>query len=126
MSEISGKIYSGIPAGGCVPGIIPKDYDAGLFCGNISGSVYGRGIPEVDPYGDEKYIMKLAKDYLELSLLLHPAAVLCQGEPCLTYQVARGLKEEGVKVLAACSERIVEEKERRKTSTFVFRGFREY
>lgn len=90
------------------------------------GEVIDFPFPEVDPYGDEKYIMKLAKDYLEMFLLLHPAAVLCQGELCLTYQVARGLKEEGVKVLAACSERIVEEKEGRKTSTFVFRGFREY
>ena len=38
MPEISGKISFGISDGGCVPVFIPKDYDDGLFCGNIYGS----------------------------------------------------------------------------------------
>ena len=82
--------------------------------------------PEVDPRGDKKYVMRMAKDYAEMILLMHPAVVLCQGEFCLTYHVVQRLKEKGMKVLAACSERIVEEKDGRKVSVFVFRGFREY
>lgn len=82
--------------------------------------------PEVDPCGDKKYIMRMAKDYSEMIMLMHPVAVLCQGEFCMTHQTVLRLQEKGVMVLSACSERIVEEKDGKKVSTFVFRGFREY
>ena len=90
------------------------------------GEVIDLTFPEVDPYGDKKYVTKLAEKYTERLLKMHPAVVLCQGEFCLVYQVVAGLKEKGVKVVAACSERIVEEQDGKKVSVFGFRGFREY
>lgn len=59
-------------------------------------------------------------------LALYPRAVLCQGEFCLAYQVITKLRKKGIKVLAACSERIVREAGQRKEVQFVFRQFREY
>ncbi|MDO4383768.1 MAG: hypothetical protein Q4C18_04675 [Eubacteriales bacterium] len=42
-------------------------------------------------------------------MALHPVAVMCQGEFTLTYVLIQLLQQAGVTVLAACSERKVEE-----------------
>lgn len=80
----------------------------------------------MDPGGDEAYIGLLARDCLEKIRQFHPDAVLCQGEFCLVYQVVKRLKEEQIPVLAACSERLVNETGGKKEVSFVFRRFREY
>lgn len=97
-----------------------------LLAAKKYGVILDFPFPEVDPCGDKEYIMRLAKDYLEMIMLMHPAAVLCQGEFCMTHHMVLRLQEKGVMVLSSCSERIVEEKDGRKVSTFAFRGFREY
>jgi hypothetical protein len=55
---------------------------------------------------------------------------LCQGEFYLSYAVVDRLKSSGIKVVAACSRREVEEiytaDETKKISRFVFVQFREY
>jgi hypothetical protein len=60
-----------------------------------------------------------------------PAAVLCQGEYCYTYAVVHRLRDAGITVLAACSERMVEERQEadgsvRRVSRFCFTRFRRY
>ncbi len=55
---------------------------------------------------------------------------MCQGEFCLSYHVIERLKKAGVRVVAACSERVVEEVYGKtgteKKSVFQFIQFREY
>ncbi len=62
---------------------------------------------------------------------LEPAVVLCQGELNYTFAMVEQLKSLGVKVVAATSERIVQEEimpdgSTRQISTFRFIQFREY
>ena len=67
-----------------------------------------------------------ASRYGQLIDLPFPAAVLCQGEFCLTFLVVSALKAQGITVLAACSERIVTERGNKKEVTFQFERFRKY
>lgn len=82
--------------------------------------------PPVDPEGDEAYIGKLAEAYAERIMKLCPAAVLCQGEFCLAYQIVKRLTEERILVLAACSKRIVKENGQKKEVIFEFSRFRRF
>ena len=90
------------------------------------GTILDLPFPTVDPEGDEAYIEALAEQYLSRIEALSPTAVLCQGEFCLTYQIVSRLKKKGITVLAACSERCVEEKGSRKEVMFRFQRFRSY
>lgn len=91
---------------------------------------YGRivdiSFPNVDPKGDEAYIEMLAMKSVEAIMKYEPEAVLCQGEFCLAYRVIQELKERGITVLAACSERLVRDNGNRKEVTFQFSRFRRY
>lgn len=82
--------------------------------------------PAVEAKVDEAAVSALAEQYVEQIMSYCPAAVLCQGEFCLTFLVVSALKAQGVTVLAACSERIVTEHEDKKEVVFRFEGFREY
>ena len=82
--------------------------------------------PDVDPNGDREYIIRMADFYVEEIEKLKPAAVLCQGEFCLAYQVISKLKERHITVLAACSKRCVKTEGREKRVLFMFEQFREY
>lgn len=57
-----------------------------------------------------------------------PDVVMCQGEFCMAYAVITRLKARGIKVVAACSERKVEENlgTGKKKVEFEFVQFREY
>lgn len=90
------------------------------------GKIVDVEFPKVAASGDTNYILNLAEICVEKILQFHPAAVLCQGEFCLAYNVISKLKEKGILVLAACSERIVIENGNKKEVTFVFEQFREY
>jgi len=75
------------------------------------GEILDIPFPEIDPFGDEDYIERLAEDYAARIQAHKPAAVLCQGEMTLAFAVAAILMTEcEVNVVAACSERIVSEK----------------
>ena len=90
------------------------------------GTVKDIAFPEVDPKGDREYIVRMAEDYAGKIEKMEPAAVLCQGEFSLAYQVISKLKERNILTLAACSERHVKTDGREKRITFVFEQFREY
>lgn len=95
-----------------------------------AASRYGRLVdlpfPAVEAKADEEAVRCLAERYVERILACHPAAVLCQGEFCLTFLVVSALKAQGITVLAACSERIVAEHGDKKEVVFRFERFREY
>ena len=79
----------------------------------------------------EEELDEMARCQVEKILAMQPTAVLCQGEYCYTYAVVSRLRQAGVTVLAACSERVVEESREedgsiRRVSRFVFSRFRRY
>ena len=97
------------------------------------GEIFDIPFPEVDPYGDERYLLDLAYQYSEEIASHSPAAVLCQGEMTLSFAVASILMSRyGIPVLAACSKRIVSTGEMGpdgefvKTVEFRFEKFRAY
>lgn len=90
------------------------------------GKVVSIPFPSVPSEYTEQDIKCLAERSVTEILKYEPAAVLCQGEFTLTYHVVKLLKEYGIRVMAACSDRIVIEKNGMKLSKFDFVQFREY
>lgn len=96
------------------------------------GEVIDIPFPAVDPQGGDDYIAKLAVGYAAEILSLKPTAVLCQGEMTLSFAIALILmRERGVTVLTACSNRAVTETtgadgKTVKQAEFKFTGFRKY
>ena len=90
------------------------------------GEIVDISFPMVEPLGDESYIDSLAETCLQQILLLRSQAVLCQGEFCLAFRVISRLREKGILVLAACSERKVREDAQKKEVIFQFQQFRRY
>ena len=86
--------------------------------------------PAVSAHADRKKVQDLAEHYAAMILEKQPECVMCQGEFCLSYHVIERLKKAGVRVVAACSERVVEELYGKtgteKKSVFQFIQFREY
>ena len=86
--------------------------------------------PAVSAHADRKAVQDLAEHYAAMILEKQPECVMCQGEFCLSYHVIERLKKAGVRVVAACSERVVEEVYGKtgteKKSVFQFIQFREY
>lgn len=86
--------------------------------------------PEVSPLASEEEINAMAREYFNKIKKLSPAAVLCQGEFTLVYQVITLLKKENIVTVAACSERRVTEKtvngKTRKMTVFEFVKYRRY
>lgn len=89
--------------------------------------------PNVSPYDSADDIKLLADNYVSKIVPLLPDneenAVLCQGEFSLCVAVIEKLKSRNIKVLCACSERLVIEEfdgeKNIKKSEFHFVGFRE-
>ena len=95
------------------------------------GTVKEVPFPVIPSVWGEAEVYKLAVENAARIAALHPAAVLCQGEFSYTAAMIQLLKQRGITVLAACSERQVHEyldKEGHmiKESHFVFTRFREY
>ena len=96
---------------------------------------YGRIIdipfPEVNPFAESEEIALMADACVEKIRDFEEPTVLVQGEFTLVFAVVTRLKEEGIRVLAASSERQVVEMKSEdgaliKKSVFRFRRFREY
>ncbi|MGN0643072.1 MAG: hypothetical protein ACI4JJ_07980 [Huintestinicola sp.] len=96
---------------------------------------YGRIVdipfPTVDPHADEEQVTETAARYFELISSRSPSAVLCQGEMTLCFAVVQLLKNAGITVLCATSERAAATKKlpdgsTEKISYFKFVGFRRY
>ena len=94
------------------------------------GRIVDMHFPEVPADATSDYIKETASQYTNLILSKAPKAVMCQGEFTLTYSIVSALKPHGITVLAACSDRVVEEKTENGITTknivFEFVQFREY
>lgn len=94
------------------------------------GTIKDLPFPDIPPNSDVQQIKEYIQESANKILALNPAAVLCQGEFTYTYGLVKLLKEHGITVLAACSERVTHEDVRdnisRKISNFRFVKFREY
>lgn len=91
------------------------------------GEVVSIPFPAVSPSASEQDIESLAREKVREILDKEPAAVLCQGEFTLVFRVVSLLKQHGIKVVAACTERVATELEDgTKMSKFSFVQFREY
>jgi len=100
------------------------------------GEIKSISFPAVPATADESYVHDLALEYFEKvqCLLDDPNeenAVMVQGEFTFTYSVVELLKENGIKAIAACSERnVVSVKDSKGESVkevrFCFVRFREY
>ena len=104
---------------------------AQLAAAEAVGRVEDEPFPDVPADLDEAGIALLAEEATRRILARNPAAVLCQGEFSLAFAVTERLKEKGVRVLAAASDRVISEKfdangTLEKTSVFRFVRFRQY
>lgn len=94
------------------------------------GAVEDLPFPKVGADWSSEEVCKLAETYADQILEKQPDCVLCQGEFCLSWHVIARLKRAGIRVVAACSERMTEEvygeKGTEKRSVFRFVQFREY
>jgi hypothetical protein len=91
------------------------------------GEIKDLVFPDVDPDSDETSIRDEAAKYVSLIQAMNPAAVMCQGEFTLTYAVVRMLTGRGIRCVAACSRRLVENApDGAKIVRFEFTRFREY
>ena len=95
------------------------------------GEIVDMPFPEISPYLSREGIEALAQDYLTKIIALKPKSVLLQGEMTFTFCLTKMLQSSGIKVLAACSERVTSEKvdsegKTVRLSTFEFVQFREY
>lgn len=95
------------------------------------GHIVDAPFPDVPPSWTKDEVAALAKKTGRQIRAMEPAAVLCQGEFTYTYYLTAWLKEQGITVVAACSERVVAETVDKqgvshKTAQFRFVRFREY
>lgn len=94
------------------------------------GEIVDIAFPNISPEANKEDVLILVNEYANKILELEPSCVLCQGEFCFSYNVICKLKEHHIKVVAACSNRVVEEEisenGTRKVSYFKFVQFREY
>lgn len=87
--------------------------------------------PYVKADATEEEVRLLADRVVRELKEMAPDAVMCQGEFTLTYNIVKELKELGIPVVSACSERIAEEEPQpdgsiKKISNFRFVKFRQY
>lgn len=94
------------------------------------GRVVDLSFAQVPAQADEQEIEMIAQEEIRRILEQKPDAVLCQGEFTLTYALVCKLKEQGILVISACSERdtreIYEKGITKKEIFFEFVRFREY
>ena len=93
------------------------------------GEVRDIPFPNVPAIATADEVVAMAKESFSTIMAENPGTVMCQGEFSLTYHVTALLKEQGVKVVVACSDRKVVEQvgpdgQTIKTAEFVFQQFR--
>ena len=105
--------------------------DEQLAAAKNFGELVDVPFPAINPAASSEEIRELVQSNAEKILSLEPAAVLCQGEFNYTFAMVERLKNFGVTVVAATSERVSHEEilpngTTRQVSTFNFVQFREY
>ena len=102
-----------------------------IAAAEIFGEILDFPFPAVNPHATTEEVRQLVADNLKKILAQSPAAVLCQGEFNYTFEIVSQLKNCGVPVMAATTERIssVEiqaDGSTRQISIFRFVRFRQY
>ena len=69
------------------------------------GEIQDLPFPQISPSADRKEVIDIAQMYVQEILQQKPEAVICQGEFTLAYSITKRLRDEGIPVLAACSDR---------------------
>ena len=95
------------------------------------GDIVDISFPEVNPASTEKDVSEMAEKLFKEIMDLSPSCVMCQGEYTLTFELVNMLINAGVKTVAACSERVVNEKtlddgSTKKIVEYKFEKFRSY
>lgn len=73
------------------------------------GEIVDFPFPNIGADWDENQVAELVEVNAKKIIALNPAAVLCQGEYSYTYAMINYLRKNNILVLAATSERMVEE-----------------
>ena len=102
-----------------------------ITAAKVYGEIVDVPFPAISADAAAEDVRELAQMNLEKILTFKPAAVLCQGEFNYTFAMVELLKNSGVIVVAATSERIAHAEilpdgSTRQISTFRFVQFREY
>lgn len=102
-----------------------------ITASKVYGQIVDIPFPLVRADATTAEVRELVREHVEKIMTMEPAAVLCQGEFNYTFALVERLKSLGVKVLAATSERTVQEEtmpdgSTQQVSTFRFVQFREY
>ncbi|MBQ6298635.1 MAG: CRISPR-associated protein [Selenomonadaceae bacterium] len=102
-----------------------------ITASKIYGQIADMPFPLIRADATTAEVRELVRENMEKIMTMKPAAVLCQGEFNYTFALVEQLKSLGVKVVAATSERTVQEEimpdgSTRQVSTFRFVQFREY
>lgn len=92
----------------------------------LYGEVRDLDFPNIEPTWSLDQVRQLAEEYLAKIKLLPPATVHLMGELTFCFTLASLLKSTGIPCVASTTQRIVEEVEGRKISTFTFVQFRPY
>lgn len=101
----------------------------------LAAEKYGRivdlAFPIVPSEESSQQVQERALKMAEKIVAMEPAAVLCQGEFSYTFTLVDALLKQGIKVLTACSERVVrewvdEEGHQHRDAVFQFHQFREF
>ena len=95
------------------------------------GEIVDYPFPLVSADVDETEINNYAENIVRDMLKMRPSVVMCQGESTLAYSIITKLLQNGIHVIAACSERKAEESiladgSVQKKVLFQFVKFREY
>ncbi len=95
------------------------------------GEIIDMKFPDIPADYTEQEIDRLSDKYLDDIMKLNPNRVMCQGEFSFVYCLVSKLKKAGIKVVAACSKRDVEDVKNedgvsKKQVIFRFVRFREY
>lgn len=97
----------------------------------VYGEVVDMNFPAVPAMADEAWIFETASSVCKQIISRHPEAVLVQGEMTLTYSVVKILRDNGITVVSASSERCCETEiapdgSTVRKSVFKFVRFRKY
>ena len=96
----------------------------------LYGEIIDLPFPQVDPHGDENYIVLLADEYcLKVKSVSkgQPTVVHLMGEMTFTYAIVSRLKTKGITCVASTTERMIKMMpDGKKVSEFKFVQFREY
>lgn len=95
------------------------------------GTIIDFPFPDIAPQLSEQEVLLIVKENYVKILAMEPVAVLCQGEFCYTIAMTELLKQKGIPVMAACSERcsresVLPDGSTHKTNEFRFVRFRKY